>query len=79
MMQPRMKKPREEDQPMNDADSAELRSLYESCGQGHVFDYWSELDASQRSSLKKTLQELNVVRLGKVFSITLEDSKAGKV
>ncbi len=62
-----------------DQEDAELIALYESCGQGHVFKYWSTLTDTQKVSLRRSLRELDVVRLGKVFAATLSDSKSGKV
>jgi UDP-N-acetylglucosamine/UDP-N-acetylgalactosamine diphosphorylase len=45
----------------------QIRQTYEAAGQGHVFEFFDSLSASQQSEFLKTLQGIDVQRVNRIF------------
>jgi len=45
-----------------------LRDRYEAAGQGHLFRFWSKLNAAQQEDLRTQLEALNIERVNRIYA-----------
>ncbi|KAF4612241.1 hypothetical protein D9613_004219 [Agrocybe pediades] len=45
-----------------------LRDRYEAAGQGHLFRFWSKLNAPQQEELRTQLEALNIERVNRIYA-----------
>lgn len=57
-------------------DLASLKSRYEAAGQGHLFQFWSDLTPEEQATLLKQLDALDVERVNRVWKQAVDAEKA---
>ena len=49
----------------------EIKARFEANGQGHVFRFWGDLDASEKNALLSQVREIDVEDLGRIREAAL--------
>ena len=64
---------------INKMDVHSIRNLFDQGGQGHVFNYWEELSATQRQKLLTELSSIDVKKCNQIFRKATTVSAANSV
>ncbi|KAI8068172.1 nucleotide-diphospho-sugar transferase [Gilbertella persicaria] len=62
--------------PMNESEIQDLKARFEANGQGHVFQFFDNLEIEQQAQLLKQLSELDVERLNQIYKKAVEGAEA---
>ena len=60
--------------PSMEDDIVELRKIYEEANQGHVFNFWNELNSEEKEILKKQLKSINPKKINLIYEKALKSS-----
>lgn len=63
--------------PVNETELLALRERYETNGQGHVFNFFQDLEVEEQASLLTQLLELDVERVNQIYTKAVEGAEAG--
>ncbi|KAI8997764.1 nucleotide-diphospho-sugar transferase [Pilobolus umbonatus] len=62
--------------PITDAELEALKELYDTNGQGHVFNFFDSLEVDQQVQLLEQVKTIDVVRLNQIYTKAVEGAEA---